>query len=107
MGIFSGEWVGVSQPPSRWHTGPGVRLVAGDRVWWLAGGWPRPIVRKASFQLLVGKDAVILIDERGRRVETCLARLFTSREQAEAEAAVLEEFAVRPTRPNPTRRRIA
>jgi hypothetical protein len=98
MGIVCGECPGVSQPPTRWHTGPGVRLKPGDQVWYVAvtSRWPLYEVYQGKFAALVSERrpelvARLVTDQGG--IDVIYPRLFVSKQLAEMEAQVLREFA--------------
>ena len=94
----SGQWSGVSQPPSRWHTGPGVRLNPGDAVWFvLATDWPTYTVASGTFVTMIAQrlpeKVARLAIAKGQGLEVVSARLFVSRQLAQAEAQILMDFA--------------
>lgn len=92
-------YAGVSRPPTVWHNGPGVRLKAGTHVWWVtADEWPDYIVRAGRFSVMIAacrpERVARVRTGNGKYEEVPFARLFVSKQDAEAEALVLREFAV-------------
>jgi hypothetical protein len=89
-------YTGLSEPPLRWHSGPGVKLKLGDQVWSVeAREWPLYEVAAGRYVGLA-KDAVQAV--RLETMDGCaevvaLARIFVSKVDAQREAAVLEAFA--------------
>jgi len=87
---------GVSDPPHRWHSGPGVKLRPRDPGWFVvAHEWPQYSVERGSYVILAEKvsQATALATADGRGDTIALARIFCSRQDAEREAEVLETFA--------------
>jgi hypothetical protein len=101
-------YAGVSDPPRRWHSGPGRKLKRGDTVWFVvAREWPRCAVENGRY-VWPAKDvaeAAQLETHDGRNEAVAFARIFTSRQDAEREAEVLENFGARAWRCGSRRRR--
>jgi len=106
MGVLSSaSHPGVSQPPAKWHTGPGCRLFPGATVWYVSQiKWPVYTVIEARVVTIWGRydDAVTLSGGRPQQsITVSLARVFVSKQEAEAEARILEQFAGEPSVPAP------
>jgi hypothetical protein len=87
-----GEHNGVSRPPRRWHTNPGLPLEPGLRVWFvLAARWP---VFGVATSLCLQPPEHELIWLKDIHFMVPLSRIFLSRQDAESEARVLHEFAL-------------
>ena len=96
MADSTARWEGVSNPPDRWHTGPG-KVAPDQPIWYvMPTHWPHYVVCAGRYLERLRGDPTLARVKTSRRVmEVAIARIFVLRSEAQREAEILGEFAAR------------